>query len=270
MLQEFIISYGRTSLYSMQAKRHSIYVYYIHAFMSNTSYNLRDVLKYKNFCIYAVILFLCSVKNTILNTILRIEFWIVCIVGFCLVFSCFYHCNACDVLLYQKCLILYERALLLYVCMYFNFVVHNEIRLLLLCTIVAIKASIGVYGYNSSFMLPCEYFVLDSKTFCVYLKLPIAKKIYRFTTSKHVLVFEKNKKYFQYIMNRYSTWNQLKSIWFKLIIQWRYHYYFNNFKLNILHGLWNRCIVNIIIIIIIWMQCYSYSYSKGQIANQQS
>ena len=133
--------------------------------MSNTYYDLREVLKHKNFCSYAVIVFLCSVKNTILNTILRIEFWIVCIVGFCLVFSCFYHCNAWDVLLYEECLILYEWAVLLYVCMYFNFVMYNEIRLLLslLWWIVTIKASIGVYGYNSSFMLLWECWIVANK-----------------------------------------------------------------------------------------------------------
>ena len=140
--------------------------------MSNTYYDLREVLKYKNFCSYAVIVFLCSVKNTILNTILRIEFWIVCIVGFCLVFSCFYHCNAWDVLLYKECLILFEGTLLLYVCMYFNFVGYNEIRLLLLlCGIVAIKASIGVYGYNSSFMLLWECCIVANKKSICLLQL---------------------------------------------------------------------------------------------------
>ena len=74
MLQGSITSYGRGSVDSLKLERHSIYAYYIHAFMSNTYYDLREVLKYKNFSSYAVTVFLCSVKNTILNTILRIEF----------------------------------------------------------------------------------------------------------------------------------------------------------------------------------------------------
>ena len=145
--------------------------------MSNTYYDLREVLKHKNFCSYAVIVFLCSVKNTILNTILRIEFWIVCIVGFCLVFSCFYHCNAWDVVLCKECLILYEWAVLLYVCMYFNFVMYNEIRLLLslLWWIVTIKASIGVYGYNSSFMLLWECCIGANKKISAYCNLLISE-----------------------------------------------------------------------------------------------
>ena len=92
VLHDSSTPYGRVFLDNLKLRRHSIYAYYIHAFMSNTYYDLREVLKYKNFSSYAVTVFLCSVKNTILNTILRIEFWIVCIVGFCLVFSCFYHC----------------------------------------------------------------------------------------------------------------------------------------------------------------------------------
>ena len=74
MLHDNITSYVRVLLYTRKLGGHSIYAYYIHAFMSNTYYDLREVLKYKNFSSYAVTVFLCSVKNTILNTILRIEF----------------------------------------------------------------------------------------------------------------------------------------------------------------------------------------------------
>ena len=136
----------------MSLQRHSVYAYYIHAFMSNTYYHLREVLKYKNFSSYAVTVFLCSVKITILNTILRIEFWIVCIVGFCLVFSCFYHCWCMWCSIVPKMLNTLWVSIIIILCILFYFVVQNEIRLLLsLYTIVAIKASIGVYGYNSSF-----------------------------------------------------------------------------------------------------------------------
>ena len=167
MLHEFIASYGRTLLYSLSPKRHSIYAYYIHAFMSNTYYDLREVLKYKNFSSYAVTVFLCSVKNTILNTILRIEFWIVCIVGFCLVFSCFYHCWCMWCSIVPKMLnTLWVSIIIIIVSILFYFVVQNEIRLLLsMHTIVAIKASIGVYGYNSSFILLSEWFMINTLAF---------------------------------------------------------------------------------------------------------
>ena len=73
MLQGSITSYGRSSVDSLKLERHSIYAYYIHAFMSNTYYDLREVLKnLLQLCLSEV--FLCLVKNTILNTILRIEF----------------------------------------------------------------------------------------------------------------------------------------------------------------------------------------------------
>ena len=150
MLHECMISHVRFSSATHRAHRHSIYAYYTHIFMSNTHYyDLREVLKYKKFSSYAVTVFLCSVKNTILNTILRIEFWIVCIVRFCLVFLLLLlYCMGCCIV----CRMLNTlQVSIIILCMYFNFVVHNEIRLLLLCTIVAIKASIGVYGYNSSF-----------------------------------------------------------------------------------------------------------------------
>ena len=54
-----------------------------------------------------------------------------------------------------------------YYCVYtFYFVVKNEIRLSLsLYTIVAIKASIGVYGYNSSFIFLSEYFMIKTIAF---------------------------------------------------------------------------------------------------------
>ena len=54
-----------------------------------------------------------------------------------------------------------------YYCVYtFYFVVQNEIRLLLsLYTIVAIKASIGVYGYNSSFIFLSECFMIKTIAF---------------------------------------------------------------------------------------------------------
>ena len=54
-----------------------------------------------------------------------------------------------------------------YYCVYtFYFVVQNEIRLLLsLYTIVAIKESIGVYGYNSSFIILSECFMIKTIAF---------------------------------------------------------------------------------------------------------
>ena len=54
-----------------------------------------------------------------------------------------------------------------YYCVYtFYFVVQNEIRLLLsLYTIVAIKASIGVYGYNSSFICLSECYMIKTLAF---------------------------------------------------------------------------------------------------------
>ena len=135
--------------------------------MSNTYYHLREVLKYKNFSSYAVTVFLCSVKITILNTILRIEFWIVCIVGFCLVFSCFYHCWCMWCSIVPKMLnTLWVSIIIIIVSILFYFVVQNEIRLLLsMYTIVAIKASIGVYGYNSSFILLSEWFMINTLAF---------------------------------------------------------------------------------------------------------
>ena len=170
MLQGSITSYGRSSVDSLKLERHSIYAYYIHAFMSNTYYDLREVLKYKNFSSYAVTVFLCSVKNTILNTILRIEFWIVCIVGFCLVFSCFYHCWCMWCSIVPKMLNTLYVSIIIIVCILFYFVVQNEIRLLLsLYTIVAIKASIGVYGYNSSFIILSEWFMIEIKAFFIII-----------------------------------------------------------------------------------------------------
>ena len=86
-------------------------------------------------------------------------------------FVSFFHAftivDACDVLLYQKMLnTLWVSIIIIILSILFYFVVQNEIRLLLsMHTIVAIKASIGVYGYNSSFILSSEWFMINTLAF---------------------------------------------------------------------------------------------------------
>ena len=148
MLHESMISHVRFLSETHRAHRHSIYAYYTHTFMSNTHYyDLREVLK-----IFAVMLswFSYALSRTqylipfcVLNSEL---FALLDFVSFFLLLLLY--CMGCCIV--RRMLNTLQVSIII-LCMYFNFVVHNEIRLLLLCTIVAIKASIGVYGYNSSF-----------------------------------------------------------------------------------------------------------------------